>query len=449
MRIGRLDKSMIEALLVWIYVIEATTFYIRSNFIDNIFQLCCIVAMIFLLIISIAGRTLRFTFDNFFLLYIFLLVTGWIPDLLSGNDTVGFTIMGSYALPLFMYLYIKNKYYWPKTVGISLFKIPVIYGVIISIFGIMQEAGSLLGLPFNIWLEDIGKTGNSNVTMCSLFGFPLGQYSSWGNFAGRTLLRIQGFYIEPSKMAMFLMIPIFFSWGLYKKTHKKFYRLALLLCVVCFVLTMSRAGIVSIVAALVVKYFYVKKHGDMTNTAPRKTTANDLRKLIGIPFGIVIAAVFVLLLMVQLSRYFPELKFLYVGITDLTTGKANLIRAETVDTSTILDGLLSRPWGFGFSNNLHGSVTSVLDTNLANAFILWLVTGGFLGGGIAIAIILNILLQFCIPCLKSNDSIKNGVGLAFIGLTMHSLSYGTWMTPEFMLVVSIMSVISNKTLVLE
>ena len=33
MRIGRLDKNKIAALFVWIYVIEATTFYIKSNFI--------------------------------------------------------------------------------------------------------------------------------------------------------------------------------------------------------------------------------------------------------------------------------------------------------------------------------------------------------------------------------------------------------------------------------
>ena len=447
MRIGRLDKNMMAALLVWIYVIEATTFYIRSNFIDNIFQLCCIVVMLFLLVIS--GRLFRFTFDNFFLLYIFLLMTGWIPDLFSGNGAIGLTVMGSYALPLFMYLYVKNKYYWSEKISISLFKIPVIYGVIISILGIIQEAGSLLGLPFNIWLEDIGKTGNSNVAMCSLFGLPLGAYSSWGNFAGQTLLRIHGFYIEPSKMAMFLMIPIFFSWGLYKKTRRKSYRLALILCIVCFVFTMSRAGIVSIVAALVVKYFYVKKHRNVTDTVPQKTTANDLLKLVGIPFGIVIAAVFVLFLMVQLSRLFPGLEFLYIGITDLTTGKANLIRAETVDAPIVINRLLSRPWGFGFSNNLHGSATSILDTNMANAFILWLVTGGFLGAGIAVMIILNILLQFGIPCLKSSDPVKSGVGLAFICLTIHSLSYGTWMTPEFMLVVSLMSVISNKTLIVE
>lgn len=447
MRIGRLDKNRMAALLVWIYVIEATTFYIRSNFIDNIFQLGCIVVMIFLLIIS--GRMSKFTFDNFFLLYILLLMTGWIPDLLSGNGTVGLTVMGSYALPLFMYLYIKNKYYWSDTISISLFKIPVIYGVMISILGMIQEAGSLLELPFNIWLEDVEKTGNSNVAMCSLFGVPLGQYSSWGNFAGRTLLRIQGFYIEPSKMAMFLMIPIFFSWGLYKKTRKKFYKLALILCIVCFAFTMSRAGIVSIVSALVVKYFYVKKHKNKSNIALQKTTVTDLVKLIKIPFGIVTAAILVLMLMVQLSRIFPGLEFLYVGITDLTTGKANLVRAETVDASAIMNGLFSHPWGFGFSNNLHGSVTSVLDINLANAFILWLVTGGFLGAGIAVAIILSILLQFGIPCLKSNDPVKIGVGLAFICLTVHSLSYGTWMTPEFMIVVSIMTVISNKTLVLE
>lgn len=441
MRIGRLNRDKAAALFVWVYVIEATTFYVKSNFIDNVFQMGCILLMIFLLFAT--NNVSRLTFDSFFLMYILLLLIGWIPDLFSGYATIGMTVMASYALPLLMYLYVKNRFSYIKTNVRWLIKVPVVYGVIISVMGIIQEIANFLGLPINIWLENIGKTGNSNVALCSLFGLPLGAYSSWGSLAGKTLLRIQGFYIEPSKMAMFLMIPIFFSWGLYKRTNRKTYKIALVLCIICFVLTMSRAGIVSIVAGLVVKRFYIKK---ANKNSVKRTTPNDIMKLIGLAFGIVIAAVIILLLMVQLSKFFPSLEFLYAGITNLTTGKANLIRTETVDIPVILNGLASRPWGFGFSNNLHGSTTSVLDTNLANALILWLVTGGILGAIIAGIIILTILIKYGIPCLKSNDPIHSAVGLSFVCLAVHSLSYGTWMTPEFILVVSIMVVIRDKYL---
>ena len=112
--------------------------------------------------------------------------------------------------------------------------------------------------------------------------------------------------------------------------------------------------------------------------------------------------------------------------------------------------MISQPYGFGFANNLHGSSTSVLDTNLANAFVLWLVTGGFIGAVVAVVIILSALVHYVIPCIKSNEPIKTGVGLAFFGLMIHSLSYGTWMTPEFLLVMALISVLYNKsTLVLE
>ena len=446
MRIGRLDKNKIAALFVWIYVIEATTFYIKSNFIDNVFQLGAILMMCFLLVAS--GRASRLRVNNEFLLYLLLLLLGLVPDLLSGNFLTGFTVMVSYALPLLMYLYVNNRFDKICKIDIWVFSVPVVYGVIISILGIIQESANLMGFPISISVENIYKTGNYNFAMCSLFGIPLGQYSSWGNIAGRTLLRIQGFYIEPSKMAMFLMIPIFFSWGLYKQTKQRKFKYALILCSICFVLTMSRAGIVSLVAVLVVKHFYNNK---LRNGAiMQRTTANDIIKLFGIAFGIALAAVSVLLLMVQLSKFFPGLEFLHVGITDLSSGKLNLIRQETVDTSTIVNGLISQPYGFGFANNLHGSSTSVLDTNLANAFVLWLVTGGFIGAVVAVVIILSALVHYVIPCIKSNEPIKTGVGLAFFGLMIHSLSYGTWMTPEFLLVMALISVLYNKsTLVLE
>ena len=440
MRIGRLDKNKIAALFVWIYVIEATTFYIKSNFIDNVFQLGAILMMCFLLVAS--GRASRLRVNNEFLLYLLLLLLGLVPDLLSGNFLTGFTVMVSYALPLLMYLYVNNRFDKICKIDIWVFSVPVVYGVIISILGIIQESANLMGFPISISVENIYKTGNSKVAMCSLFGIPLGQYSSWGNIAGRTLLRIQGFYIEPSKMAMFLMIPIFFSWGLYKQTKQRKFKYALILCSICFVLTMSRAGIVSLVAVLVVKHFYNNK---LRNGAiMQRTTANDIIKLFGIAFGIALAAVSVLLLMVQLSKFFPGLEFLHVGITDLSSGKLNLIRQETVDTSTIVNGLISQPYGFGFANNLHGSSTSVLDTNLANAFVLWLVTGGFIGAVVAVVIILSALVHYVIPCIKSNEPIKTGVGLAFFGLMIHSLSYGTWMTPEFLLVMALISVLYNK-----
>ena len=448
MRIGRLNKNKIAALFVWIYVIEATTFYVKSNFIDNVFQLGAILLMCFLLVES--GQARRLRVNNEFLLYLLLLLLGLIPDILSGNFLIGFTVMGSYALPVLMFIYVRNRFDNIEKMDRWLFSVPVLYGVFISVVGIIQEIANLMGLPLVITLENIYKTGNTNVAMCSLFGIPLGQYSSWGKIAGRTLLRIQGFYIEPSKMAMFLMIPIFFSWGLLKQTKQRKYKYALILCSICFVLTMSRAGIISVVATLVVKHFYNKNKKYSNEIVMPKTSANDIIKLFGIAFGIALAAVIVLLLMVQLSKIFPELEFLYVGITDLSSGKANLIRQETVDTSAIINGLISKPYGFGFANNLHGSSTSALDTNLANAFILWLVTGGFIGAVVAVFIILSTLVHYAIPCIKSNEPIKTGAGLAFFGLMIHSLSYGTWMTPEFLFVTALVSVLYNKsTLVLE
>lgn len=147
--------------------------------------------------------------------------------------------------------------------------------------------------------------------------------------------------------------------------------------------------------------------------------------------------------MVWGSKFFPEVDFLHVGITDIA-GKVNLIRDETVDFNLILEGIIKRPYGYGFSNTLHGSETSILETNLANALMLWLVVSGILGAIVVIILMLLLVIKYCIPCLKSKSNIKNMIGRSFIGLSIHSLSYGTWMTSEIILVICLMILVSQK-----
>lgn len=442
MKIFKLDWNKFVALFAWGYVIEATTFYVKSNTMDHTFKIFSVFLMLFMLIKSGRWRNLRINYVC--ILYMLLLFCGIFPDFFSGYFSTGFTVMASYVIQLFLFLFVYNRFYNIDEISKWLFTIPVIYGVIISTMGILQEISSVIGLPITVWVEKIESTGDTDVALCSLFGIPLGVYATWGSLIGTDLLRIQGFYIEPSKMAMFLIISIFFAWGLYRQTMNSMYRYALWICIGCFILTMSRAGFVAIIASLIVKKFYYKSNAEKKDFTVPKTTIIDLLKLISIATVIVIVAVIVLILMVELSKSYPELNFLYEGITNVSSGRANLIREETVDTALIFEGLLNQPYGFGFANNLHGSVSSVLDTNLANAFFFWLVTAGLLGAAIAVFIILFAMIYYAIPCVKSKEPIKVAVGLSFFGLMIHSLSYGSWMTSEFLMIMAIMLVIYNK-----
>lgn len=335
----------LKPLLLWLYVIEATTFFIKSNFIDNIFQVSCVGIMMLILFARFI-RLERPRVNLVLLLYVFLIITGCIPDLMSGTVPVGFKIMLSFALPLLMCLFVYNIYSRQEYLPRSLFTIPVWYGVLISIQSIILEIANFAGLPIKVWYEDIEKIGN-RASVCSLFEIPMGAYAEWGSLGGKTILRIQGFYIEPSKMAMFFIIPVCFAWGLYKQTSKRRYKWAFIVCSVAFLLTMSRAGYLSMIGAILMALIYstYKKLKKANDTYRREiTTQKDIRKVLFAALLAVVAMALLLSLMVLLSNFFPDLEFLHTGITD-SDGKMNLMRSETVDSNIIVDGLLEQPWG--------------------------------------------------------------------------------------------------------
>ena len=426
----------IVAILSWLYTIEATTFYIKSNIIDNIFQLICIIIM---------GLSLLFNIKNLYIpkiirMYVVLLILGILPDILNSKLMLGTPVMISHTLPLCMFIYVYSKYRSFSSLSCYIFKIPIIYGAIISLMGFILEISNFVGIPINVWVEEIGKTGNT-ISMCSIIGIPMGAYSSWGSFMGKNLLRIQGFYIEPSKMAMFLIIPIFLSYGIYKNSKLKRYLFIFYICLVCFFFTMSRAGLISIVSSLFIGWIY-KAPIKINKKILYKATQKDIFKGIIAIIGAIIGGVILLSCLVYISKFFPKMEFLYIGITDIE-GKVKLIRSETVNSSLILRAIIQQPYGYGFSNMLHNDTTS-LNTNLANALILWLVTSGILGMIVAISIMIILTFKYCIPCLKSEDNIKNSIGKVFIGLSIHSLSYGTWMTQEIILSICIMILATQK-----
>lgn len=218
---------------------------------------------------------------------------------------------------------------------------------------------------------------------------------------------MNSYFIEPSKFAMFLEVPFFLLLERYKNCSGKARRRTLfgLVCVsTAFLFSMSRAGMVSLLATIVYAKILKRKNKSVRNGAD----GDDIFKMIAAAFLMIIGALIMLNVLVALGKFFPGISFLSEGITDMS-GKANLVRNETVDSSHLLTLFLQHPFGSGFSSIV--ALNKV--TNLANAFIFWTIIGGFFAIVILAMIYIKILLNNYIPAVSSGDYKLRGIANAF------------------------------------
>lgn len=436
--IKKIPDGFFALLFAWVFVIEATTFYVRSNTVDNLFQLACCLAMLMAVMAKSVVGTVYI--DPIFLCYVLLVAVSVMPDIVSGS-MAGIKKAFIILAPLIVFLFVTDYYHKKKSISHKVLLIPLAYGLFVIVQGLMLEALNLAGVLAPAGNAFIEKTGNY-VTFAP---FGLGAFAYWGRAFGKDLVRLQGYYIEPSKAAAFLTIPIFISWGFYRKYKKIRYALLTAAGAVCLVFTMSRAGMVAAVGAIVVGYVMKpKKSRNGQKQETEKTCFKDIKKIFLAGMSFLIAAVLLIRGMVFLSKFFPALSFLHVGITD-KSGRANLIRNETVDFSYLIDKFTSQPWGYGFTGSERG--WGLIQTNLANAFIFWLMIGGCLGGALSLLILAIAMYRYGIPAFKSQDPLKRSLAMVFVALTLHSLSYGTWMSADYLMALALLCAVKGKEIV--
>ncbi len=421
-------KGKIEffVFIAWSCVILYCTCIIKSNVIDNLMQ----IFLLFIMLLFVFLKKINFSLDKVAILFLALIFVSCIPDLFYNSIIDSIIMMLSYILPVIMYIcvisYCKNNE-MPK----ATWRIPIVFGIIISLLGITNFSLRFMGLPIGSTLKYVEKFGN----YMEFSDYGLGVFASWGTLAGKTLYRIQTYFIEPSKMAMFLIIPFFLLLNAYRDTKNKKNLLGLIFISIAFILTMSRAGIVSIVGSIILERIMLRKK----YIVKKRANTYDIVRLIISGAIFIIVSVCLIYFLVFLSKFFPNIEFLSSGITSLE-GKANLIRNETVDQNYILAHVISYPFGSGFGSILELNKV----TNLANALIFWIMIGGIPALCIIISLMWKLFIEYYIPSINSNSTLQRSLASAFVGLTIHSLSYGTWITHEYLLVIAFMTTIQRN-----
>lgn len=415
---AKISRYKFFIFVAWLYVVVCNTCFITSNKADNLIQIVLICLL--LMCVYLSGIKLRV--DMIGIGFCALIAVSIIPDFFNGTIISGVRMALSYILPIIMYICVINYGEKEKYMSKTIWRIPIWFGLFISLLGILNFFLRFTGYPLESTVTYVEKFGNN----MEFFQFGLGVSSSWGELAGKTMYRVQTYFIEPSKMAMFLLIPLYLSWYSFKESKKLFALVEFIILLFAFLLTMSRAGILAFIGSYLLGAIIKRKR-----TTLKRATCKDLKRLVLSGMVFVIGAVCFVYVLVYFSEFFPDMEFLFVGITD-ENGKANLIRNETVSTSFILNQFVSNPLGSGFGSILELNKV----TNLANAFILWLVIGGIPAVVILIFLMWKLLMHYYIPGINSYDGVQHAFASAFMALTIHSLSYGTWMTSEYLLTIA-------------
>ncbi len=432
--------DVLFAALIWIFIFEKITIYNRfPAWTDDILQVGCVAVMVGIIIIRYIKK-IPIRLDTVAVLELLLLFSGTWQDIIVW-DLSGLRRAFAYSLPIFMYIFIINVWERRETIPKPVLLIPMIYGVFAAITGMLLFM--LYFFDFSIYPHYVYVPKEDNRYIMS--GLGLGGIEPFGSLFGHVLGRVRGYFVEPTRMAAFLVIPLFLFWGMYLKKKSRGILICFLITFGGLLVTMSRAGYITVVGALVIMAFARSGHNKVF--LKNRATNYDIRKFIILPILAFIMVELLLHGMVKLYEKFPDAEFLAVGIVDEETGQAHIFRSETFDFEYVVPKFVERPWGYGLSQTTHrGDYYYDLDTNLSSAILLWPMAGGLPGLIIMLGLLFYLFFMYCIPCLKSRDPMDNAIGSICVAQMINSVNVGNWMTPEFLLVVAVMVAMKRKKL---
>ena len=404
--------------LMSVWMLEYSTFLVRSRFWDFVIKLGCLGPGLVLLVARPPARA----YWRVIALYAALFATAVIGAVTT-LDLVGILqvlkiALGFMILPVMLGLVSPGQA--PPSVVI---KTPVIWGVTFAIQAVALAAYSLSGrLPAAepILIPRLGEQYRQ--TANPWFGIGVSS-SDWGYYHQRA----QGWFIEPSILGAFLIYPTVVLFGYYRQTGRLRYLLATVVCAAGLGFTVSVAaalGLAVSVLALVVFRPSARVHHRISLPILLRTGA------------MLIAFLWVSNFALQQAYAIrgSEGRGSAVGYLLGRDDDQTLIRGSARIDET-LEVLSRRPLGVGLGGTLGTS-----ELTSASALIYWIQAGGAPAAVALIGIYGTLFFSFCLPALRSGHQVHRHVAAAFLGVTVHNLSYGNWMAPFYLFGVGAMMI---------
>jgi len=346
-------------------------------------------------------------YTKFYLLF-FILFLAWIFITTAINGDV---IEWLKLVPrLAFFISVFSLFYKRPILFFSFSKIMVIY-VIYALFQyiliyITGSYSATIEVPFGRMTDILGLY--ANVTAMMYFpSTPL------------PFIRLSSYWCEPSNAAASCFASFYLALYLYANGFGTKWKKMSYLCFTAGVLTLSNAGYFALALSILGGVFFVK----------RGSISYSFRyKLI-----LLIVAFFMILIVAYGRDYVREnyvendLLRAFVGLRELNVGTADGGRIELA--SNILDILSNNFFGVGLGNSDVGD-----DNQSASALFFWLLIGGYFG------VVLLLLRDFTVALSFRKSTALNSSHIyliqAFIVVMAQQLSYGSWMNPNYFILVA-------------
>lgn len=404
--------------LLAVIILEYATYLVRSNVSDKSIK----IAALSILLCAFPYRHVPHSFRVTILLYMSLLAASVLPSMFT-FDVVGLAQATKLALQFVVLPAILFRLSGEQAPPLKLVRLPIIWAVLFAmqatvlfvlVFGNLEPAPSIVRVERldNMPEMDFGLLGYGNT-----YTVYETHYRS---------IRPQGWFLEPSNLAGFLVYPAFVSWGIYRNRRKLHYLFASLICFAGIALAFSLAGYMAVLGAVLSLVILRPAKG-------RSSRTTFARRYIG---PIILGALFLLIANALLKRLYqiPQIAGgpRILGLLSRNPATDKLFRTYW-RFSTVVAILSRNPFGVGLAHTAFQS-----ETTSANPLMFWAASGGILAIIILVCLYWQLFYRYALPCYISRNPIAQSIAAAFVAATIQGFSYGTWISPSYLFAVAML-----------
>lgn len=272
----------------------------------------------------------------------------------------------------------------------------------------------------------------------------LGYGDAINYFGSSQFLRTASFFSEPSKLGVFLIAPILWTYAKYRETRRKRYLVYEGLLVFNFGATFSRAGYLAFAIGCASLFIF------RTASDKRKYEISSIKKAYATILVICGAICFVVLgrFLYQFTQSVDEMQDkassyennaimgMFNRTSTVESHYGNAFVRDDSNFETIFKKISESPLGYGL-----GWTGREQEFNNPTALGFWVYSGGY-PALVMIALIYGYLFyKYCLACMYSGDLKMRVLGASFISITIQNMSYGSWAEPYYMLIISMMALV--------
>ena len=423
--------SRIFVFFVFIFSLQYALYVVSGSFFDVLIKLSSFTLL--MLFVLKPGNRINGVELILVLMYFLIFISVLIPTIFSGERVMYFIkiFLMSLILPILLACYRSL----PRCDDF-LISTYIVIGVLFSVQAFLAFIGVFTGGMFDqSQITILEKYGNMKSIDFGIFGLGNAIQSP---FLDYKILRPQGWFIEPSKLAAFLLLPAFVSIGRYRIYRKKKYILSAVIIFLAILLTQSLAGYLAVACATLLLVFSKPFYRAIKKIPVLKYSYIILIFLIFFGFAYSVVNLTHLADKVDPNSVSEGQALLTTLMGRDAAGPSGNLLREVYKIDNYLNLVQNSPFGLGFIG------TTFSEFKSGNALLYWLVAGGILAVLIIIMMFTYIFIVFCHPLLISGNVVFNALGASFIGHAIQNLSYGRLIAPYFLIHLALVVMSSKK-----